>query len=56
MRRRWSIAEIGGIAERLIQNRAYYDQVVAKSQKRAVDQLSFPVIAKQLEKFFGSLR
>ena len=49
-----SIAEIGQIAERLLQDRGYYDQVIAESQKRAMEQLSFSVIAKQLEDFFGN--
>lgn len=50
-----SIAEIGEIAERLLQDQASYDQVIANSQKRAMKQLSFSVIAKQLEDFFGGL-
>jgi hypothetical protein len=51
-----SIAEIGQIAERLLQDRAYYDRVTAESQKRAMEQLSFSAIAKQLEDFFGDFR
>jgi hypothetical protein len=48
-----SIAEIGQIAERLLQDRGYYDQVTAESQKRAMEQLSFSAIAKRLDDFFG---
>jgi hypothetical protein len=50
-----SIAEIGQIAERLFQDRGYYDQIIANSQKQAMEQLSFSVIAKQLEDFFRNL-
>ncbi len=47
-----SIAEIGKIAGRLLQDRGYYDQVITESQKRAIELLSFSVIAKQVEDFF----
>ena len=48
-----SIAELEQIAERLLQDRGYCAKIIADSRKRALDQLSFSVIAKQLEDFFA---
>jgi hypothetical protein len=47
-----SIADVKEIARRLLQDRAHYDQEVAESQRRAVENLSFATISRQLENFF----
>jgi hypothetical protein len=48
-----SIAEIREIAQRLLQDHAYYDQEVADSQRRAMQNLSFAKISRELEEFFA---
>ena len=50
-----SIADIEKMATRLLQDRAFYEQVVAESQRRANELLSFKMIANQLQKFFWAL-
>ena len=47
-----SLSEIREIAARLLQDHQYYDEAVAASQRRAIKQLSFAAISKQLEQFF----
>lgn len=47
-----SIADVKEIAQRLLQDRAYYDEAVANSQRRATEALSFAVVSKQLQSFF----
>jgi hypothetical protein len=50
-----SIEEIQQIATRLLRNGREYEQTVAESQRRAIEQLSFTKIAKQLADFFNSM-
>ncbi len=51
-----SIAELREIALRLLRDRAYYEQIVASSQKRAKEVCGFEVIAAQLRNFFRTLK
>jgi hypothetical protein len=53
---RHSLSETKDIAQRLLQERSFYDEEVANSQRRAAERLSFGMIAKQLEDFFTRVR
>jgi hypothetical protein len=46
------LGELREIAQRLLQDRACYEEQVANSQRRAAEKLSFAVVAKQLAEFF----
>lgn len=47
-----SIDEIGGIALRLLTDRAHYQKTVARIEEIALPHLAFKVVAKQLKDFF----
>jgi hypothetical protein len=51
-----SISEVKEIAMRLLSDRTYYDEAVANSQRRAMEKLSFAVVARELENFFNFAR
>jgi len=53
---RHSMGETKEMAQRLLQERSFYDEQVANSQRRAAEKLSFSMIAKQLEDFFKRVR
>lgn len=44
------------LSVRLLQDEEFYREAVAASQERAAEVLSFDVVARQLEEFFGRLR
>jgi len=50
------MGETKEMAQRLLQERSFYDEQVANSQRRAAEKLSFSMIAKQLEDFFKRVR
>ncbi len=51
-----AVAEIRELALQLLQDANLYERIVAESQKRAVDQCSFGVVARRLNEFFTALK
>lgn len=50
-----SLGELAALAARLLREDEFYEQTVAQSQRLAQTQLSFAVVARQLENFFARL-
>ena len=50
-----SLGELPELAARLLSEPKFYGEIVAESQERARERLSFAVVARQLEEFFAKL-